>query len=52
MKCIICYEEADLVFQATTYCKEHFERIWAYLNGDRIIGRNILQMKQEIVKKK
>ena len=51
-KCIVCYKESDVIFQASSYCREHFERIWAYLNGDRIIGKNILQMKQDIAKKK
>lgn len=50
MKCIICYKEAEVTFQANTFCKEHFEKVWAYLNGDRIMGRNILQLKQEFVK--
>lgn len=47
-KCIVCYKEAEVIFQASTYCKEHFEKVWAYLNGDLIRGRNIAQMKKEI----
>ena len=52
MKCIICYKEADCIFQATTYCKEHFEKIWAFLCGDTIKGKNINQMKIEFDKNK
>lgn len=49
-KCIICYKEAKVIFQASSYCEEHFERIWAFLNGDTIRGKNIKQMKEEIKK--
>ena len=50
-KCIICYKEADVSFQANTFCEEHFELVWAYLNN-RIGGKNIDQLKKEYESKK
>lgn len=46
MKCLVCYKEADVMFQASTYCQEHFESVWGYLN-QKFGSKNIYQMKQE-----
>ena len=51
MYCIVCFKEAEVTFQANTFCKEHFENVWAYLNK-RTGGKNIDQLKKEETEKK
>lgn len=31
MKCIICYQDADVLYEGTSFCKQHFELHWDYL---------------------
>jgi hypothetical protein len=37
-KCVVCYKPADVIFDGTTYCKEHFENIWTYATGKKKVG--------------
>lgn len=49
-KCLVCFKEADVIFQANTFCKDHFENVWAFLNNE-FGGKNINQLKKEIKEK-
>ena len=50
MYCIVCFKEAEVTFQANTFCKKHFESVWKFVNQS-FGGKNIAQLKKEETEK-
>lgn len=50
-KCIVCYKSADVIYDAGTMCKEHFELLFKDQYGVKSLsdkknwGKSLLQMK-------
>ncbi len=57
-KCIVCYKEAEVIFEGQTMCKVHFESLWTYQTSGKTIGheaewgKSLLEMKREYGTKK
>lgn len=51
MKCIICYKPADVIYDAQTMCKEHFELLFKdqfgvkNMSDKKSWGKSVYEMK-------
>lgn len=57
-KCIVCYKQAEVSYCGTTYCYKHFESLFTFETGKKVVGKekewgqSVLEMKKEYANRK
>lgn len=58
LKCVVCNKPCDVIYQGTSYCKDHFESQWTHETGKKKVGdeknwgKSLYEMKLDEAKKK